>query len=319
MIICGANFLGIKYGAGKHMLWVLRFGYPTQIEDFLKYIYVVEILYPFVIGPIKVSICFLYIRIFGVYTLFRNYCILLIIISTLWALATLFGSVFQCNPIRDAWNPLGDRSNCLNIRLFLIGTNTPNVIIDALILTAPIYPIWRLHLSTRKKILVSMVLLLGAGYDVQNSRYRPIELTACSETAFSIVRLIKLVTLGTTDLTWDYVTPIIWSTVEPSIGLLCACVPVMGVLLPKSWMNNMSTRPSGYSSSSKKTNSFALRNRNKKSAFSKWGGTTVQGTQNDEVVDDDSSQKGIRQTTMFGVEANARSVDRISRHSDSRT
>lgn len=60
-----------------------------------------------------------------------------------------------------------------------------------------------------------------------------------SETAFSIVRLAKMSSLGTTDMTWDYVSPIIWSTVEPSVGLLCACVPVMGILLPKSFMERV--------------------------------------------------------------------------------
>jgi hypothetical protein len=163
-MICGANFLGVKYGAGRHMLWVLQYGYPTQMEDFLKYIYGVEILYPFVIGPIKVSICCLYMRIFGIYRTYRYYFWTLIVLSVLWAFSTLMGTILQCHPVQDAWNPLGDRSNCLNIRTFLIGTNVPNVVLDAMILTAPIYPIWQLHLPLRKKFLVLLVLLLGARY-----------------------------------------------------------------------------------------------------------------------------------------------------------
>jgi hypothetical protein len=46
-------------------------------------------------------------------------------------------------------------------------------------------------------------------------------------------------TVGTFDVTWDYTTPILWSIVEPAIGLLCACVPVSGTLVPKAWMQRI--------------------------------------------------------------------------------
>jgi hypothetical protein len=75
------------------------------------------------------------------------------------------GTVLQCSPVHDAWNPQGDRNNCVIIRtFFLIGTNVPNAMLDARILTAPIYPIWKLYLPTRKKILDLLVLILGVRY-----------------------------------------------------------------------------------------------------------------------------------------------------------
>jgi hypothetical protein len=46
-------------------------------------------------------------------------------------------------------------------------------------------------------------------------------------------------TVGTFDVPWDYTTPVIWQIVEPAIGLLCACVPVMGTLVPKAWMQSI--------------------------------------------------------------------------------
>jgi hypothetical protein len=46
-------------------------------------------------------------------------------------------------------------------------------------------------------------------------------------------------TVGTIDVTWDYTTPVIWSIVEPALGLLCACVPVTGTLVPKAWMQSI--------------------------------------------------------------------------------
>lgn len=58
-------------------------------------------------------------------------------------------------------------------------------------------------------------------------------LTLCSETAFSIVRLVELTSLDISDVTWDYLPPIIWSTVESCVGMFCACLPVMAPLVPK--------------------------------------------------------------------------------------
>lgn len=102
MIICGANFLGVKYGAGRYMMCLLQFGGATQLEGFLKYIYGVEILYPFVIGPIKVSICCLFLRIFGIYRMYRIFVIGLIVLSVSWSFGLLLGTVLQFHPVQDA-------------------------------------------------------------------------------------------------------------------------------------------------------------------------------------------------------------------------
>ena len=136
--------------------------HPDRLTLFLKYIYAVEILYSFVIGPIKCSICCLYIRLFGIQKWFWWYNCALMVTTLLWGFATTFGSVFQCKPIHEAWNPLSTRSMCVDLRLFLIGTNIPNIIIDFLILTAPMPIIWNLQLATRKKIMVIALLCLGA-------------------------------------------------------------------------------------------------------------------------------------------------------------
>ena len=133
------------------------------MELFLKYIYAVEVMYAWTIGPIKISICCLYIRIFGVSRWFKYYNFAMVGLTILWGLATLFGSIFQCIPVAEAWNPLSDRSMCVDLKYFLIGTNTVNFVLDFMILTAPIRLIWKLQLTTRKKLLVLGALILGAG------------------------------------------------------------------------------------------------------------------------------------------------------------
>lgn len=55
----------------------------------------------------------------------------------------------------------------------------------------------------------------------------------------SIIRIYYLVTLQTAiDLTWIMGPIFIWSCLEPSIGILSACLPVMGPLLRAHYRNH---------------------------------------------------------------------------------
>ena len=207
-----------------------------------QYIYSVELLYAPVIGPLKCSILFLYVRLFGIRREFRTWCYILLGITIAWALALELGSIFQCHPVAAAWDPLGDRSNCVPLKELLIGTNVPNICLDFIILVTPFYPIWNLQLPLRKKFLISLIFVVGAGYVSEAFTAYSQRLTIISETVFSIVRLVTLTTLETTDVTWDYFSPIVWSTVEPSIGIICVCLPTLGPLLPKSLMESVGPR-----------------------------------------------------------------------------
>ena len=66
-----------------------------------------------------------------------------------------------------------------------------------------------------------------------DSRFLRLRLQLPSETAFSIIRLVALTSLDVSDVTWNYLPPIIWSTVEICVGTICACLPVMAPLIPK--------------------------------------------------------------------------------------
>ena len=124
------------------------------------------IFYPPIIVCIKCSILTLYYRLFGISEGFARVCYILMGMTVAWGIATLFPAVFQCKPIHVAWDPTSARSDCLKLRAYLVGTNIPNVLLDFAILVAPLYPVWRLKLSTRRKALISGVFVLGAWYGV---------------------------------------------------------------------------------------------------------------------------------------------------------
>ncbi|CAF9935891.1 hypothetical protein IMSHALPRED_010381 [Imshaugia aleurites] len=131
-----------------------------------------------------------------------------------WGIATLLTSIFQCSPVSALWNSDTTNKHCINLRKWLIGTNVPHIIIDFSILLLPMPLIWRLKLSTGRKITLSGVFLVGA-----------------FTSAASIIRVNANASIANNDPTWDYVAVMIWSTVEGNIGVVCACLPTLGVLL----------------------------------------------------------------------------------------
>lgn len=78
-------------------------------------------------------------------------------------------------------------------------------------------------------------------FPVLSLRYR---LTVLSETAFSIIRLVALTHFSISDVTWNYLPPILWSSIEVCVGIICACLPVMAPLIPRFSQARLSSRES---------------------------------------------------------------------------
>jgi hypothetical protein len=129
---------------------------------FLKCMYAIEMLCPLAMRSIKCSICLHYIRIFGTLRSIRWCSYALIVLTTIWAAGSFFVDVFQCSPIRDAWDPEGRRAACVDIKRYLVGQSIPNAELSVLVLIAPLQPIWTLQFPLRKKILALAMLVLGA-------------------------------------------------------------------------------------------------------------------------------------------------------------
>lgn len=77
---------------------------------------------------------------------------------------------------------------------------------------------------------------------------------------------MKLTSLDVSDVTWNYLPPIIWSTVEMCVGIVCAYLPVMTPLVSKFWRGRSGPKvPYGSSSfelsnRTRATNDFAAHN-----------------------------------------------------------
>ena len=115
------------------------------------------------ITAVKLSILLLYRTIF-VTPNFRRITSVVGILCLLWFIAMLLATIFQCHPIKAAWNQLSvieGSGHCLKSGRYIFGYELTNVFIDVCILCLPIYMIRRLQLPLRRKITVSSIFLLG--------------------------------------------------------------------------------------------------------------------------------------------------------------
>ncbi|KAL8785196.1 MAG: hypothetical protein Q9195_008729 [Heterodermia aff. obscurata] len=186
----------LAHGLGKHYTFLSELYYATDIT------------------LIKCSILCLYLRLFGVDRKFSILCYGMIAFVVAWGIAVILVTIFQCKPVEAGWNKAIPGEQCFNLEHFLIGTNVPNIIADAAIIALPIPQVWKLQLSRMRKVGLVGIFLLAA-------------LT----TIISIVRVNFNAHIDVTDPTWNFVKVAILSTVEVSVGVCCACMPVIYPLL----------------------------------------------------------------------------------------
>ncbi|KAL8995930.1 MAG: hypothetical protein Q9169_004431 [Polycauliona sp. 2 TL-2023] len=167
---------------------------------------------------IKLSILLFYRRLFpreNTTARWRISHLTLCIASVALAIISIFGTAFQCTPVAYLWDLTIPGGHCMNFSAFARFTNIANMTTDILILVMPMPIVWSLHLDRQRKIAVSALFLLGGFVCVA-----------------SILRFYYLEHVDTvSDPTWDNVDTLLWTTIEPCIGVVCACLPIMGPLL----------------------------------------------------------------------------------------
>ncbi|KGO38802.1 Transcription factor, fungi [Penicillium expansum] len=111
------------------------------------------------------------------------------------------------------WFPSGGK--CVyDLYNFYIAYAGVNVITDISILMVPIPIVWKLQMRRTQKFLVCGILLIGG--------------IVCIA---SLVRIYYITFIRSHDYTWVIGNVFIWSSIEPAIGILCACLPTLHPLI----------------------------------------------------------------------------------------
>ncbi|KAF3042926.1 hypothetical protein E8E12_007130 [Didymella heteroderae] len=184
----------------------------TNAVGLLKLFYVCQMLYVAVQIFSKVAILSLYSRLFPDFIKWFRWSVRgMIAFMFLHGLVFFLLVVFQCLPINSIWDKTITDAKCLPVSAVIGFTGAGlSIVEDFIILLLPLPVVWKLQMSTKKKIGVILLISVGS-----------------FATITSIVRLKYVVKYSNSfDSTWDNVDIIKWSLIE----ILSACI--CGNLLP---------------------------------------------------------------------------------------
>lgn len=206
-------FMMARYGSGYHA-WNIR---RDEYLHMLKWCYVNTVAYCPAAFFTKATILLLMARVFAV-----EHRVSQGIRIFIWALLLAYTPIqilktVICIPVSTMWDPDIKHPRCLNLRKVFFSELALSMTTDLIILLIPIPLTWRLHMSFWKKMKI--VSLLGAGG------------IATGLTIYRTYRTALFV--DSNDVPYDYVLIGILTTLELTIGFVCACLPSVNVLAAK--------------------------------------------------------------------------------------
>ncbi|KAL8718843.1 MAG: hypothetical protein Q9225_004069 [Loekoesia sp. 1 TL-2023] len=223
------SFVEIHHGFGRHIYIYGQEGASVKTRLWLRTLYVFEPMYHTSTTFAKYSILAFYYRIFSILQ-FRRMLYINAGLVTCYVVSVDLVCLFQCTPVHSFWD-VGVQGNCVNIDRFFIASGSVNVVLDFIIFALPIPLLWRLRTSFNQKLILTAIFTV-AGFVV----------------IVSIVRIVVLSRIGKRDLTCklypsgppplvfvtrilrslqtgNYINGAIWAVTEPSVAVICACLP----------------------------------------------------------------------------------------------
>lgn len=138
---------------------------PTSnAVELLKLFYVCQMLYVAVQIFSKVAILALYSRLFPDYIRWFRWSVRgMIAFMYVHGLVFFLLIVFQCWPIRSLWDKTITGAKCLPVSVAIGFTGAAlSIVEDIIILLLPLPVVWKLQMSTRKKIAVIFLISMGS-------------------------------------------------------------------------------------------------------------------------------------------------------------
>ncbi|KAF2088462.1 hypothetical protein K490DRAFT_2949, partial [Saccharata proteae CBS 121410] len=222
VVVVGFIMGMVHYGMGLHADTL-----PTNnVVMVAKYLMIAEILYVINLVLTKISILYMYYRLFPLRAMKRwswaigGFCIA-------WVITIVFVFIFLCVPIQKMWYTTLP-GHCVN----QVGTWCANaastILTDCAILVLPMPHVWRLQVDKTQRVLLVIMFALGF-FVVFTSAYR-----------FAV-----LLTYDAADSTWTLTWTVVWTAIEISAGIISACLPTLRPVVKLVWRTTKST--AGYS------------------------------------------------------------------------
>ncbi|KAF7864459.1 hypothetical protein EAF04_006593 [Stromatinia cepivora] len=209
-------------GLGRHLVYIR----PDDIETGLIILFINYFFWPIGVTLAKFSVLCLYARIFNINATFRLALWVTGAINLAWTFFVMISGIFQCNPVEKAWKPLIP-GHCIDFYAWYITIAATSFFVDLIVLILPMPLLFKLRLRLPRKILVTLLFLLG--YTV---------------IAFSIGRLVIIRQIGPSfhvDLTYNMVPLGRWLVIETPMCIVIVCLPAIFSLIRRLMKNGPSS------------------------------------------------------------------------------
>lgn len=133
----------------------------TQLNPILKCQYALAQLNFIGLMLPKLSLLFLYLRVFSLNRAFRWSTYTIIAFVSVPAIVYSMISFFSCKPVAYYWDKTMFGGRCLQFDPFFRWAQGINTVQDVLVLILPLYPLWQLQAPTARKLGLSVVFAVG--------------------------------------------------------------------------------------------------------------------------------------------------------------
>ncbi|KAJ5310076.1 Transferase [Penicillium atrosanguineum] len=208
----GLSVAGGTTGAGSH-IWAVTL---EQLEHLYRLLFIYTFLYAASCTCTRISIIFFYRRVFSpLETPLKAALFFAGFLTSSYPIIIWVTMGNSCKPVSHFWTQFsGTTGECIDVDHFFLALGIINMLNDFIILVIPFPRIVKLQMNSRKKAAICAILAVGIFVCVA-----------------SIVRIYYLsVFMSSVDLTWLMGPVFIWSTIEPCVAVVCACLPHLAPL-----------------------------------------------------------------------------------------
>ncbi|KAI1366368.1 hypothetical protein F5Y08DRAFT_136854 [Xylaria arbuscula] len=168
-----------------------------------------EILWAAANTCVKFSILSLYTIIFPGRT-FHRICYAMMGISTAYFISVLFEAFILCKPVQYNWDKTIPGGQCHNQNLAYLIAGITNLVIDAFIVALPLPKLYGLQIPLAKRVAIAAMFGLSALICV-----------------LSLLRILSVEAWDLTDPTYTGTGITAYSILEPTLGVVNACLPTL--------------------------------------------------------------------------------------------
>ncbi|POS70078.1 integral membrane protein [Diaporthe helianthi] len=206
------TYASVYGGIGHHMAELVA-RWPETVPRLLKCYVAAEPFWITTNSLVKFSLLDFYVKVFSTSKTFRHVCWgMMAVVGAYW-FSTFVRMFFLCTPFAALWDPsllqTVPDARCLNLTAVYLSVSVINLLIDVTLFLLPMPLLWGLHMPQRKKLMLMGIFGLG--------------LLVCVITG---LRIESVLHLDLADVSYTVTGDGIWSTMEPCLGIINACLPL---------------------------------------------------------------------------------------------